>query len=444
MDELTDIVAQSLAAARHAGAEAADVLLLSGQSLEVAVREGKTEKLERSEAQDLGLRVFIGAAQAIVSASKLDPATIRTTAERAVAMARLAPADPFAGLADAACLASDPIDLDLVDDGPIDEQRLFALAGEAEAAALAVPGVSKSSGAGASTSRRQVVLGTSTGFLRAYQRTGSGFSVSAIAGNGSGMERDYAYSTAVHSGDLKSPAEIGKEAGERAVRRLNPRKVPSQTIPIVYEPRVAASLLGHLAGAISGTAVARGTSFLKDMLNKAVFGHGITIVDDPLMRRGAASRPFDAEGVAVANKELVKDGNLQSWLLDVRSARQLKLQPTGHAARSTGGTPSPSHSNLYLRRGTLPPAALLDDIRQGLFVTELLGMGVNAVTGDYSRGASGLWIENGRLGYPVSEITIAGNLRTMFGTLTCADDLEFKGSVNAPTCRVEGMTVAGL
>jgi PmbA protein len=444
MDELSDIVAQSLAAAKHAGAEAADVLLISGQSVEVAVREGKTEKLERSEAQDLGLRVFVGKAQAVVSASKFDRTTIRKTAERAVAMARLAPADPFAGLADQAFLAGDPADLDLIDGTQPDEQRLFALASEAEIAALAVPGVSKSSGAGASSSRRQVVLGTSTGFLRSYQRTGSGFSVSVIAGNGSGMERDYAYSSAVHCADLKSAAEIGREAGERAVRRLKPRKVTSQSIPIVYEPRVAASLLGHLAGAIAGTAVARGTSFLKDMLKKPVFGHAITIVDDPLMSRGPASRPFDAEGVAVMRRELVHDGILETWLLDARSARQLKLQPTGHAVRSTGAAPSPSPSNLYLERGTLPPAELMKDIRHGLYVTELLGMGVNGVTGDYSRGASGLWIENGSPSYPVSEITIAGNLKTMFSTLTCADDLEFKGSVNAPTCRIEGMTVAGL
>ena len=443
MDNLDDVVAASLAAAKRAGAEAADAILIDARSLDVSVREGKTEKLERSEGQDLGLRVFVGKSQAIVSASKLDAETIRTAAERAVAMARLAPADPFAGLADPAWLAGHPADLDLADDREADEQELSGLACAAETAALGVPGVSKSSGAGASTSRRRVVLGTSTGFLHSYERTGSGFSVSVIAGDGEGMERDYAYSSAVHFADLKPASEIGREAGERAVRRLKPRKMRSQAVPIVYEPRVAASLLGHLAGAISGAAIARGTSFLKDMLGKPLFRPGTTIVDDPLRRRGPGSKPFDAEGVAVARTNPVADGVLESWMLDARSARQLNLKPTGHASRSTGGAPSPSPSNLYLTPGPAGPGALISDIREGLYVTELLGMGVNGVTGDYSRGASGMWIENGKLSYPVSEITIAGNLKAMFGELVRADDLEFKGSINAPTCRIDGMTVAG-
>ncbi len=443
MLELSDIVAAALAAARRAGAEAADAILVAGQSLDVSIREGKTEKLERSEGHDLGLRVFVGKSQAIVSTSKFDTETIAKAAERAVAMARLAPADPFAGLADPSCLAKDVPDLDLADSAEADEQQLFALAAAAEAAALEVAGVSKSAGAGASTSRRRIALGTSTGFLRAYQRTGSGFSVAVIAGSDVGMERDYAYSSAVHLADLKPAGEIGREAGERTVRRLKPRKLASQALPIIYEPRVAASLLGHLAGAISGAAVARGTSFLKDMMSKPLFRPGIQIVDDPLMPRGAASRPFDAEGVAVERKTLVADGILESWILDARSARQLKLQPTGHAARSTGSAPSPSSSNLYLVPGSRSPAEMISGIKRGLYVTELLGMGVNGVTGDYSRGASGLWIENGSLSYPVSEITIAGNLKAMFGTLACANDLEFKGSTNAPTCCIEGMTVAG-
>jgi PmbA protein len=443
VDELSDIVAESLAAAQRAGADAADALLVSGRSLEVTVRDGKTEKLERSEGQDLGLRVFVGKSQAIVSTGKFDVETIVNTAERAVAMARLAPADPFGGLADPSLLAGDVSDLDLADGGNVDEQQLFTLACAAETAALAVPGVTKSAGAGASTSRRYVVLGTSTGFLRFYQRTGTGYSVSVVAGNDGGMERDYAYSSAVHYADLKPADEIGREAGERAVKRLKPRKVSSQSVPIVYEPRVAASLLGHLAGAISGPAIARGTSFLKEMLGKPVFGPGTVIVDDPLMRRRPGSRPFDAEGIAGARTNLVADGILQTWMLDSRSARQLSLRPTGHAARSTGGAPSPSHSNLFLSPGSAKPDDLIADIKQGLYVTELLGMGVNGVTGDYSRGASGLWIEDGRVSYPVSEITIASNLKDMFGELVCADDLEFKGSVNAPTCRIEGMTVAG-
>ena len=268
-------------------------------------------------------------------------------------------------------------------------------------------------------------------------------SVAVIAGNGTGMERDYDFSSAVHFRDLKPPAEIGRNAGERAVRRLHPRKAASQRVTIVYDRRIAASLLGHLAGAISGPAVARGTSFLKDMLNKQVFSSAITIVDDPLMRRGHGSRPFDAEGVSVRRTEVVAEGILRSFLLDQSSARQLGLKPTGHASRGTGSPPSPSPSNFHLAKGAMTPDELMADIGKGFYVTELLGMGVNGVTGDYSRGAAGFWIEKGTLTHPVSEVTIAGNLRDMYRNLTPADDLEFRLAVNAPTCRVEGMTIAG-
>jgi PmbA protein len=287
------------------------------------------------------------------------------------------------------------------------------------------------------------VLGTSEGFLKSYRRSGYGVSVAVIAGNGTGMERDYDFSSAVHFHDLKPAAEIGRNAGERAVRRLHPRKVSSQRVSIVYDRRIAASLIGHLAGAISGPAVARGTSFLKDMLNKQVFSPGITIIDDPHMRRGLGSRPFDAEGIRVRRMEVVAEGMLRSFLLDQSSARQLGLEPTGHAGRGTGSQPSPSPSNFYLAKGPQSPKALMADIGRGFYVTELLGMGVNGVTGDYSRGAAGFWIENGALTHPVSEVTIAGNLKDMYRNLTPADDLEFRMAMNAPTCRVEGMTIAG-
>jgi PmbA protein len=287
------------------------------------------------------------------------------------------------------------------------------------------------------------VLGTSAGFLKGYRRSGFGFSVAVIAGEGTGMERDYDFSSAVHHKDLLAAKTVGLRAGERTVRRLNPRKVPSQQVPIVYDRRVSASLVSHFAAAISGTAIARGTSFLKDMLGKDVFGRGITIIDDPLRRRGLGSRPFDAEGLAVARRELVSDGGLKSFLLDQSSARQLGLEPTGHASRGTGSPPAPSPSNLHVAPGSKTPEALLADIASGFYVTELLGMGVNGVTGDYSRGATGFWIENGALSYPVSEVTIAGNLKDMYRNLTPANDLEFKMATNAPTMRVEGMTVAG-
>jgi PmbA protein len=443
MTRLFDIITMSLEAARKAGAEQADAVLIEERSLEVSLREGAVEHVERAEGHDLGLRVFVNKSQAIVSMSKLDRTTINEAAQQAVDMARVAPEDAYAGLADEARLARQVPDLDLWDDREVDERRLQALAKEAEEEALSVKGVTKSSDAGASASSRRVALGTSEGFLKGYRRSGFGFSVSVIAGDGTAMERDYDFSAAVHFEDLLPAATVGRAAGERAVERLNPRKVRSQRVPIVYDRRISASLIGHLAAAISGPAVARGTSFLKDMLGKDVFSPGITIIDDPLKLRGLGSRPFDAEGLAVARTEIVSQGVLKSFLLDQSSARQLGLRPTGHASRGTGSPPAPSPSNLFLANGSQTAEALMEDIDSGFYVTELLGMGVNAVTGDYSRGATGFWIEKGALSYPVSEVTIAGNLKDMFRALTQANDLEFKMATNAPTIRVEGMTVAG-
>jgi len=443
MDEMLDMIEMALRAARQAGAEAADAVLIEGRALEVAVREGGTENIERSEGQDLGLRVFVRRSQAIVSMSKLDRDTIDQAAARAVDMARAAPEDPYAGLADPSQLTEDIPELDLWDGREVNGDELTLLAKEAEDAALSVQGVTKSSGAGASASSRRVALGTSAGFHQSFRRSGFGFSVSVIAGEGTGMERDYDYSSAVHYGDLKPAAAIGKSAGERAVRRLKPRKMPSQRVPVVYDRRVSASLIGHFAGAISGPSVARGTSFLKDMMEKQVFADDINIMDDPLRQRGLGSRPFDAEGLAVRRMALAEKGVLKSFLLDQRSARQLKLKPTGHASRGTSSPPSPSPSNLYMDKGSQTFESLIGDIVQGFYVTELLGMGVNGVTGDYSRGATGFWIENGRLAFPVSEVTIAGNLKDMYRNMSAADDLEFKMATNAPTIRVEGMTVAG-
>ena len=438
-----EIIADALKSATAAGANGADALFIRSTAVEASIRDGVTESLERAEGQDLGLRVFVGESQAIVSMSKFDRDTIVAAAERAVAMARAAPPDPYAGIADASLLARSVPALDIADATDLTEDQLLSIARDTEGAALAVEGVAKSAGAGASGGRREIVLGSTNGFLQSYARSGYGFSVSAIAGEGTAMERDYDYSSAVHHGDLRSAESVGREAGERAVKRLKPRKVKSQAVPVVYDPRVSGGLVAHFAGAISGPAIARGTSFLRDMLGKAVFSDAITIVDDPLMRRGLGSRPFDAEGLPTARREFASRGTLTSWILDLRSARQLGLEPTGSAGRSTSGPPGPTSSNLYMDRGTLSPEDLIADIASGLYVTELLGMGVNGVTGDYSRGATGFWIENGKITYPVSEITIAGNLKDMFRRLTPADDLAFKSTVNAPTIRIEGLTVAG-
>ncbi|HEY1638652.1 MAG TPA: metallopeptidase TldD-related protein, partial [Rhizomicrobium sp.] len=273
--------------------------------------------------------------------------------------------------------------------------------------------------------------------------TSHGIGVAVLAGEGTGMERDYDTASARHGSDLESPEIVGHRAGERTVARLSPRKVKSQAVPVVYEPRVAAGLLGHFAGAISGAAIARGVSFLKECLHQPVFGSSIAIIDDPHRGRGLRSKPFDGEGVGNRRMALVENGILQSWTLDCASAKQLGLTTTGHAARGTGGPPSPSATNLYMEPGALSAAELMRDIRDGLYVTELIGMGVNPVTGDYSRGAAGFWIENGEIAYPVSGVTIAGNLKDMFRNLTPASDLEFRHGTNAPTLRVEGMTVAG-
>jgi PmbA protein len=370
-------------------------------------------------------------------------ADVAGLAERAVAMARAAPEDPFAGLADPAQLARDIPDLDLLDPDLPSVTLLEERAKRAESAALAVEGVTKSGGASASAGVGGMVLVTSQGFRGAYLNSGQSVSMTAIAGEGTAMERDYDYSSALHGADLEPPEKVGRSAGERTVERLNPRKVDTKRVPVVFDRRVAGSLVGHLAGAINGSAVARKTSFLKGRLGERLFRSGIDVIDDPRRRRGLRSRPFDAEGVATRRLAVVEDGVLRSWFLDSATGRELGFATTGHAQRGVSSTPSPGPSNLHLSAGADTPEALLADIAEGFYVTDLIGMGVNQVTGDYSRGASGFWIENGRRSYPVSEVTIAGNLVEMFSTLSPANDLEFRFGTNAPTLRVEGLTVAG-
>ena len=439
---LTDLAERLVAAAARAGADAADAVAVRSVSLAVEVREGAVEESERSEGDDVGLRVFVGRRQAIVSTNDVK-ADVAQLAERAVAMARVAPDDPFAGLADPGELARAIADLDLLDPDLPTVALLEERAKRAEAAGLAIKGVTKSGGASASAGIGGMVLVTSGGFRGAYLNSGQSVSMTAIAGDGMAMERDYDYSSALHSADLESPEKVGRTAGERTVERLNPRKVETKRVPVVFDRRVAGSLVGHLAGAINGAAVARKTSFLKDRLGERLYKAGISVVDDPLRKRGLRSRPFDAEGVATKRLAVVEDGVLKSWFLDSATARELELSTTGHAQRGVSSTPSPGASNLHLSAGKDPPEALLADIAEGFYVTDLIGMGVNQVTGDYSRGASGFWIENGKRGYPVSEVTIAGNLIDIFRELSPANDLEFRFGTNAPTVRVEGLTVAG-
>jgi PmbA protein len=440
---LIDLAADLVARARARGADAADAVAVNRFETEVAVQEGRVEKLEQAESREAGLRVFVGESSAVVSGSVLDAEGLDRLAAMAISMASAAPPDPFAGLAPPQPSAPPPTGLDLAAPDLPGAATLEDWSRAAEAAALAVPGVTRSSGSGASAARREIALVTSAGFSGSFIRTSTALSMSAIAGEGTAMERDYEYTSAIHPADLKPPEEVGRIAGERAVRRLHPRKIRSQAAPVVYDRRVAASLVGHLVSAVLGSAIARKSSYLLDALHTPVFPAGVDIIDDPHLPRGHASRPFDGEGIAGRKLKLIDSGTLMSWLLDLRSARQLGLQSTGHAARSTSSPPGPSSTNVYMAAGSVSPDALIAGLKSGVYVTELIGMGVNMVTGDYSRGAAGFWIENGELAYPVAEITIAGNLRSMFAHLTPADDLEFRGSTNAPTVCVEGMTIAG-
>jgi PmbA protein len=432
-----------LTAARKAGADAADALVFENVSIGHRQRLGKPEMLERAESRDLGLRVFVGRRQAIVSSTDLGPKALGELVERAVAMARIAPEDPYCGLAAASDIARSVPDLDLWDRTEPKPEALIERAAAAEAAALAVPGVTNSEGAEGSYSLTTVAMAASNGFAQAYARSSHTVSASVIAGSGTAMETDYDFSSAVFAADLEAPDTVGRRAGERAVKKLNPKKAETVKVPVVYDPRVASSLLGHLSGAISGTAIARGTSFLKDKMGQAVLSDGLDVIDDPLRRRGLRSRPFDGEGIAGRMRKLVEGGVLTTWILDLASARQLKLATTGHASRGTSSPPGPSSTNLYLAPGKLSREALLKTVDRGFYVTNLMGFGVNGVTGDYSRGASGFWIEGGELVYPVSEVTVAGNLKDMFRAMTPADDLTFRYATNAPTVRVDGMTVAG-
>jgi len=430
-------------AARRAGADAADAVAVRGVSQGVEVRDGRVEESERSEGDDLGLRVLVGRRQAVVSTNDVSGDGIAKLAERAVAMARVAPDDQYVGLADPALLARDFPDLDLLDPVTPSTAELERRAGEAEAAALSVKGVTKSGGASASAGIGGMVLVTSTGFQGAYLRSSHSISMTAIVGDGTAMERDYDYTSALHAVDLASPESVGRLAGERTVRRANPRKVETCKVPVVFDPRVSGSLVGHLVGAVNGAAIARKTSFLKDRLGQQLFAGNIRIIDDPLRSRGLRSQSFDAEGVKVDKRAIIDQGVLTTWLLDCATARELGLVTTGHAHRGVSSSPSPGPYNLHLEAGEPTPAELISDIRQGFYVTDLIGSGVNGVTGDYSRGASGFWIENGEITYAVSEVTIAGHLLEIFKSLVPANDLTFRYAVNAPTVRIEGLTLGG-
>ncbi len=439
-----DLIQQVVEKAKAAGADAADALAVEGRSLSVTVRNGKLEDIERAEAQDFGLRVFVGHRQAIVSSSDFSDDAINALVERVVDMAKVAPEDSDAILPDAAQQGYDPaLDLDLLDKGEVSEETIKEHARRAEAAGLVVKGITNSEGGGASVSKSQIYLLSSTGFSGHYRTSSHSLYATLIAGDDTGMERDYDYSSTRHFEDLESPETIGRSAGERTVKRLNARKPDTGAVPIIFSPRVSNSLLGHFLQAINGEAISRGTSFLKNQMGKQIFGKGVAISDDPLRIRGLRSKPFDGEGIATRKLQIIVDGRLESWILDCTNARKLGLATTGHASRGIAGRPSPQPTNVFLHPGQEDPEALMDGIESGFYITELIGMGVNPVTGDYSRGATGFWIEGGKISYPVNEVSIAGNLKDMFKALIPANDLEFRYGIDAPTIRIDGMTVAG-
>lgn len=435
-----------ISAAKKAGADASDAIIYSGQSESVSWRLGKLEDVERSESADLGLRVFVGKKQAIVSSSDISDAILDQLVERVIDMAKNAPEDPYAGLADPDLLAlraADIPELDLYDDTLKSADELKELAQNIEDVALGVSGITNSEGASSSSSNGLIATANSNGFAHSYRSSHFSLSISVIAGADAAMERDYAYSSKRHFSDLRDPKAIGQEAAEKTLRRLGPRRAKTCKVPVIFDPRVSRTLLGHLAGAINGQSIARGTSFLKDQMNARIFSEGISVSDDPHILRGPSSKPFDGEGCRNDKLNIIEDGILKSWIMDSASARQLGLASNGRASRGTSSPPSPSSTNFYMAAGNISPEELIKDIKSGFYVTDLIGMGVNGITGDYSRGAGGFWIEDGKITYPVNEVTIAGNLKTMFMNMTAADDLELKYGTDAPTLRVDGMMIAG-
>ncbi|TCJ41368.1 TldD/PmbA family protein [Parafrankia sp. BMG5.11] len=440
---LLDAASALIDHARRCGADAADATGHTSSAHGVSVRLGVLEDIDRSESAQVGLRAFVGQRSASVSTSDLSPAGLKELAERVVAMARHAPEDPFAALAPEAALARGPFpDLAITDASELSAEELRDRARAAEDAARAVSGVRNSEGGSASVGRGGSVLVTSTGFAAAFEGTSHALSASVIAGEGDGMQRDYAARSARHLADLPDPAEVGRLAGERAVARLAPATPSSGAMPVVFDPRVSASLVGHLLGAMAAPSIARRASFLVSREKETLFPDAIRIVEDPLRPRGLRSRPFDGEGIACTPRALVESGRVTGWLTNVASAAQLGLPLTGHASRGGGGTPGVSPSNVDLLAGGETVEELIADIADGVLVDYLIGQGINPVTGDYSRGAAGRRIVNGRIEGPVAGFTIAGNLIDMFASMRAANDLETYRAINAPTLRIDGMTVA--
>ncbi len=442
-DALRPALQTLLSKATAFGADAADAVATHGRSLHVTVRGGEMEEVDNSEGRDIGLRVLIGQRQACVSSSDISPASLERLAERAVAMAKLAPEDPYCGLAKPSLLATEMLDLELFDDTELPPDELLERAKRIEAAALSVKGVTQAEGMSADLSSSAVQFMGTNGFDKGWRSSHHGLSGMALAVLENAMERDYDYHSVRWLDDLKTPEEVGLKAGRRVIARLGARQMQSGTMPVLFDRRVAVSLLSSFIGAISGNAIARGTSYLKDKMGEQIFSNQINIIDDPLIVRGHGSRPWDGEGVRVKKRHLIENGMLKTWLLNTSAAKQLGLQTTGHGARGISTPPGIASSNTYIEAGTKTPEDLMNDMGQGLMVAEMFGPSLNPNTGDYSCGVAGFAIENGQRAYPVSEITIAGNILDMYKTLVPANDLLFESSTIAPSLLVESMTIAG-
>lgn len=433
--------------AARAGAVAADAVMVESSAFAAGVRLGEIEKLTDARERRLGLRVFVGSSSAIAATADLSPAGLERFAADTVALARVTAADPVAGLPDRTALATDRPDLDLWDEAATapNPDDALAKARTAEGAALAVdPRLSNSEGAEFSQDASTIAYASSLGFAGSYRRSSFHLGVEPVATADGGMQRDFWYARSRHLAALEDPTAIGKRAAARTLRRLGARRVKTQEAPVIFESTVAVSLLGHLAGAVTGQSLYRGTSFLLGRLGDTIASPLMTVVDDGRMARGHGSRPFDAEGLPTRRNVVVDRGVLKSYLLDSYSARRLELTSTGNAARSIGDSPSASPTNFYLEAGTHTPEEIIASVERGLLVTELIGFGVNPVTGDYSRGAAGLWIEHGEVVHPVEEITIAGNLLDMFRDIEMVgNDLEFRGAMAAPTLKIRTLTIAG-
>lgn len=440
---MLNLLSDVLKMAQQSGATAADVVFADSSSVSVTRRLGKPEAVKRSEESEVGLRVFVGKKQAIVSSSDRSIDALQQMAERAVAMAKCVPDDLYAGIADPAQLAKHIPDLDLYDPTELSMDKMNEIADAAEGAALAVKGITNSEGAEFSAGSEKVYFAASNGFTGSFASSGFSIGISVIAGEDMEMEVEDEFDSAAYFSDLGSPAAIGTDAATRAVKALHPRKGPTKKVPVIFDRRVSGGMIGSLSSAIGGGAVARGTTMLKDKMGAQVLARGITVVDDPFMQRGARSHPFDAEGVAPTKRNIIDDGVLTGWLLDLASARQLGLETTGNASRGASSTPAARPANFYMQNGSLSVEELIKDIDEGFFITQMMGSGANILTGDYSRGAKGFWIEKGQIAYPVAEMTIAGNIKDMWLNMQPANDLQFKYGIDAPTLRIEGMMVAG-